>query len=72
MRRERRISVDEGIEIPSVREIQSALAGEQELAADGGHCIEQINTGPGRDTDLSGHQSGGTATNNRNAQSAHD
>ena len=49
-------------------QVQPALAGEQEFAADRGHRVEQVDLGAAGGQHLGGHQAGRAAADHRHAQ----
>ena len=55
------ITRHEGLEVIAVRQVQTALAGNQELAPDRTHRVEHIDRDTGRTRRLRRHQPGGTA-----------
>ena len=52
----------------AVREVEPPLAGQQELAADRGHGVEQVHGNAGVRQHFSGHETGGAATDDGDRQ----
>ena len=58
------VAGEEGVEWFRVRDVHAALAGHQELAPDGRHCVEQLDAcSRGARDDFRRHQSGRAAAN---------
>ena len=53
-------------------DVEPALAGEQELAPDRGHGIEKLDLRAGSEQDIGGHQAGGTAADDGDAENGAD
>ena len=62
------VTADERLDRLAVRQVQTALAGEQELAAHRGHRVVQVDAGASLQQDLGGHQAGGAAADDRDPQ----
>ena len=63
LRRPLTVAADEGLDGLVVGQVETALAGQQELAADRGHGVVEIDHQAGRQQALGGHQPGGAAAN---------